>query len=433
VLLHYLFQKKILSSPRLAFYPCRNDLPKLYFADLRAIWDTSRTDGNKVRLSGLAHSMDLERAISKSIGEMLERYFLSLYKNDSLLRSSYQDLLEKGTAALNIFELNSFLPWQERRNPRFAKTSESPFYWVEGETMDRRVTYLPAQLVFWNYNLACDLNEPVLGHPTTNGAAGHFTRDGAILAGLLENIQRDGFLIYWLNGISPKRIDASLIDDDETQSMLSDAERYGLKMHFLNTTSDIGVPSIMCAIVDPRTNEPVIAVGGGTGFNLKDTILHGAYEALSVLNHAEQYEGFTISEKYEPFIDPTIGHLERIRLWRGKKMLERLSFFINGPLQTPDEFIGSSSTLDTFQKQLPYVLDTLRSMGIGYEPYVYEVRDKVLDTLGYHVVQTIVPQLIPLHLREEMVTLNSKRLREVPAKLGYEAAVTLNPWPHPFP
>ena len=114
-------------------------------------------------------------------------------------------------------------------------------------------------------------------------------------------------------------------------------------------------------------------------------------------------------------------------------MYERFAFFLAGSSQSPKDFIGDAETYTSANAQLEHILGTLREMGPGYEPYAYEVRNDVLSTLGYHVVRVIVPQLVPLYLKENMATLDARRLREAPGRLGYTPASSLNPWPHPFP
>jgi len=431
-LLRYLRRQGVTENATFTFRSVYNDLPKLYIADLHAPNDIHKKIGYSSGF-GYAREGEIESALSKAIGELLERYTLMSSRYDSPIRASYHDMRKRRGRTLNIFELNDFLPWQKEQTLRFKRDAQTPMHWVRGKTFDGRTAYLPAQLVFWDYYTEHDKEETILAQATTNGAAGHFSREEAILAGLLEHIQRDGFLIYWLNHLSPKIIDVAEVGDPKVQEILTSMQRYGLEIYFLNTTSDITVPSITCTIVDRRTDEPMLAMGASTGFNLEELIVHSADEALAVFNAAKRYPAYTLPRDYRPFSDSTLGHTRRLSVWRGKTMLERFSFFISGKCQCVEDFMGGKKCGDSPQEQLQYVVDTLHTKGSGYEIYLYEARHKVLKALGYHVVRTIVPQLIPLHLSEHLATLDSKRLREVPGKLGLTPAKELNPWPHPFP
>ena len=128
-----------------------------------------------------------------------------------------------------------------------------------------------------------------------------------------------------------------------------------------------------------------------------------------------------------------MGRDGRLSLWRGHKMLERFKFFISGKSQSFEGFMGDAVWCDTPTKQLACILDRFRARGAGYEAYVFEATHPVLKTLGYTAVKAVVPRLMHLYLNEHMATLAAPRLRDVPQKLGYTPAETLNPLPHPFP
>jgi len=433
VLLRYLHEHGVITEPQFRFSERSNDLPKIYAAELRAQNDESKTDGKSVNKYGYAGSHDAEVAMAKTVGEVLERHYLSLYHRASFLRSSYEETSKRRRPALNILDLNSFLSWQQQRNPRLIRDSKAPIYWATGETLGGKSVYIPAQLIFWNYDFEHDKSEPLLEHTTTNGAGGHFTREEAILSGLLETIERDGFLIYWLNRLSPGVIDVSSITDEALKEFLASVARYGLEIRFLNTTTDVGIPCVTCVIIDARADEPMLVLSAACGFSVKETILKSGYEALNVLQSDSRRKDFRLSENYEPFIDASLGQRERIAAWKGRVMLERFNFFLEGPRQSAEDFLAGFPDKHSSTDRLEFVVKRLRELGPGYEVYLYEAKAPVLKKLGYHVVQTIVPQLIPMYLNEHLATLDSKRLREVPAKLGYKAATTLNPWPHPFP
>ncbi|MDE2021768.1 MAG: YcaO-like family protein, partial [Patescibacteria group bacterium] len=401
-LLKYLCDAGVISDPYVQFAGFRNDEPKTFSCQLNATLGKDITDGHRNEQGGGASTSSLEETISKATGELLERHFLGVYRREALPAFSYA-ALAKRRSALNPSHLNGYLQWQKELSPRFAYDEYKPLRWVKGlEIATGKSALLPAQLAFWNYDYTADQKEPVLGNSTTNGCAGHFTKEEAILSSLLEIIQRDGFLIYWLNSISPNVIDVANTGDDEVGELLARCERYRLQIYFLNTTSDIGVPSATCAVIDTAGEEPLISIGGGTGFTLKETLLASAREALSVYSFTSRMSPIRLPKGYKPFSDSSLGRTERLLLWRGKEMLKHFEFFISGPRQTPDEFVADAAARTSVPGKLAYVLHTLGAK--GYQTYLYEVRHKVLDALGYHVVRAIVPQLLPLYLYEHAAT-----------------------------
>jgi ribosomal protein S12 methylthiotransferase accessory factor len=436
-MLHYLYTEGVIAAPRFGSRSFANDRPKVFSFQLELNRSGQPTQARGGDAYGFGGAFSREVAMSKAIGETLERYFLSTYTRDGMVHKTPNELFTSGKRILDIERLNGFLPWQKKLFPQFAYEKDSAFYWMKCEELSSgRTILVPAQLVFWNYahkSANDDPQEKILGQYTTSGCAGHFSREEAILAGLLENVQRDGFLIHWLNGLSPKVIDVSESTDPEIIALLKYLARYQLDATFLNTTTDVGIPSAVCVVTDTATGEPVISVGGGAGFDQKSVIIQSAIEAIIVNNFVAEKEAFDIPEDYRPFSDRNLGRIQRLTAWKGKKMAERFAFFTSGEKQSLKDFMGKAEDLQDPHEQLTYICDRFRDMGEGYEVYVYEVNDPVLKTLGYHVVRTIVPQLIPLYLSEHAAPLDSKRLREVPAKLGLKAAARPTPWPHPFP
>lgn len=415
----------------------RNDYPDvLHFFDLASMEDFYLADGRKVIANGFGGSLNREEAMSKAIGETLERFFLSAYKRDSFHAASYAELARRDHV-LDIFQFDFFRSWQKKRFPAFAFDENSVFHWVEGrELQSGNPIFLPAQIVYWSYHHSPRglPRERIIFTQTTSGSAGHFTKDEATLAALLEAIQRDAFLIYWLNTLTPKVIDTKTVENAAIANLIERLRQHNLEPIFLNTTSDFGIPTATCVVVDTsEPQNPIYSIGSSAGFTLEDTLISSLIEAFAVQHLVSLQDPYALPEKYEPFASAQISRSERLRTWQGSVMAERIQFLLSGEKQSAEEFIGDAARLDTVQKRLGYIVDECEKRGNGYEIYTYEVQHPVLSSLGYHVMRAIVPQLIPLYLVEYAATLNAQRLKNVPEKIGYTAAKELNPWPHPFP
>jgi len=436
-MLSFLHENKILAAPRFDARYHRNDYPNImHFFELAPMKSPDLSDGYEVMYNGFGGSPHHEVAMSKAVGEVLERYFLSTYKRDRLHAASYTELSKRSTV-IDIRQFDFFLDWQKKRFPAFAFDNESVFQWVEGRALQGGASvYLPAQLVYWNYLHTPQGLPPeqVISMQTTSGSAGHFTKDEATLAALLEAIQRDAFLIYWLNTLTPRVIDIETITDPTIINVVEHLRRFNLEPIFLNTTSDFKIPTATCVIIDRAdAARPIFSIGSGAGFTVEETLLSSAIEALAVLHFVSQQEPYPIAQSYEPFTSAAITRFERLRAWQGPTMAERIPFFLSGKKQSVHEFIGDAPSMDTVEKRLAHITNECAAHGEGYEIYIYEVKNLVLEQLGYHVVRAIVPELVPLYLVEFAAPLKARRLKEVPGKIGYRAAKELNPWPHPFP
>lgn len=436
----YLHGEGLITSRYVVFEKLFHDEPKFFSLRIFSVFGTEPTDGLVPSTTGHSRgvSLDFEEAISKVIGEFLERYPLTLYTRRNLVRASMKNLAQSKERFLDINDLAGFANWQKELLTYKQFDDSSNFFWAEGkELISGQRALIPAQLVFWNYNTLQEPREPYLRQPNTNGAAGHFTRTEAILAGIYENIQRDAFLIHWLNNIAPPRIMLDTIEDAVLQDALKQIKRYGFEVILLNTTLDCEVPSCACVLIDTSGRGPKISVGGGCGPSIEQAVMRGLTEAHGVYHwlRTQPESSVTLSNEYTPFRDPAIRHDSRLLLWGDEAMFPRFTPFISGREQSLHDAgsVSHSTSFATPEEELRSVLDTFRKKGKGYEVYVYEAQHRILKTLGYSSVRVIIPALIPLYLSEQDACLGSSRLRTVPRDMNLNASKDFNPWPHPFP
>ncbi len=438
VLLNYLFTEKVIKSPRFESVRQPNSLPPLVTFNLQAVFDQEKTDGRVLvkPIIGSGTSSTTEESYAKAVGEVLERWVLTIYRRQDIRLETFKSLRRAGHTALDPLQMNGFLPDLEAKHKNYRRSHDTIYGWVKGQELIHNTrAYIPAQAVFWNYKFNPALGEGVLIQPTTNGAAGHYTYERAVLSAVYELIERDGFLIYWLNTISPPILDVSQIGEGPLREMIEKLHQCGLHPIFLDTTTDVGVPSCICVLIDERGDEPFVMVSAATGFGGEDLLLSSLTGAILLVGGYSDVPRFVLPPDYEgPTSDFEVGQKDRINLWKGRDMLEAFRFFISGP-QVPLEesaFGKETCQFSSTKEELASLIERFGKLGEGYEIYIYEAKHEILTKLGYHVVQAVVPQLMPMYLREEFATHDSRRLREVPQKLGF-IKTTLNPHPHPFP
>ena len=434
----YLYAEGVISSRFVSFERLFHDEPKIYSLRLFSVFGKEATDGRAPSTPGHSRgvSPDFEEALSKVTGEFLERYPLTLYKQEEFVRASVNDLRKYKKSFLNIHALAGFADWQkEPPGRRFDDTSL--FHWVPGvELLSNTKALIPAQLVFWNYDVRREPVEPYLRQPITNGAAGHFTRTEAILAGIYENIQRDAFLIRWLRGMPPPRIAHASLRDETLKKTIAEFERYGFEVILLDTTLDCEVPSCTCVLIDTTGRGPAVSLGGGCGSDLERALMRGIAEAHGVCHwlRTQPYGTVQLRADYKPFRDPLIQQDARLLLWGHESMLQHIQPFISGK-EVPVSHADSKYPREfaSPEAELERVLATLRAKGEGYEVYVYEAQHRILKTLGYASVRVVIPALLPLYLNEMDAPVGSSRLSSVPSAFGHSSESELTPWPHPFP
>lgn len=441
--LNYLKSKKIISEFKFLSFRC--DTPKIIQLITKANDDFRGidTDGyiEKINFSAGGYSIDLDEAVSKLIGEALERYLLLVYKEKNCVQSSARSLFKRKKRFLNPFYLSGFSSEQKENNSQIKFNADSRFLWSYGKSLfTGKKTLIPTQLIFWNYNYSHNgWQEPMLRETNTNGGAGYFSLKEAILAGLYELVQRDGFLIYWLNNLSPLQIDQNSIEYEPLQNLLEEIKRCNLEAVFFSTITDLGIPSCVCIILDHSGTGPKLCMGGGCSLNWNQTLMQSLIEALVLYNFLSMkktnvgYEYPHLSENYRPFQDNSVGHFQRLDFWANEKMFEKDHFFFQGKKIKLDELKEYQKEFSSSDLELDYLTKKFKSFGKKYEIFYYQIKNEILDDLGYEVVKVIVPSLMHLYLNEVNAPLGTERLKETPSKLGFSSAEKFNPWPHPFP
>jgi thiazole/oxazole-forming peptide maturase SagD family component len=423
--LKYLHSCGISDVPEPISNPVFNDLPKINLMNLSGSVQKRGFNAEKpfeFKVSG-THE-DYTVAFSKAIGELLERYFLSVDVTDASTRSSLQAMRDRD---IHILDPHTYQLYPIQID------ASVPINWVTGDDLlNEKKVRLPAQYVFWSH-LRNATKEPYYGFHTTNGGAGHFTKAKATICALYEHIQRDGFLLYWLNSISPKRITEALRRSPLVKPTIEYFERYGFTVHLLDTTTDIGVPTITAIIVDTSPDRNTIGIGSATGFSLSSIAISALHEALMIAGYQRriiQKSGiFKLPESYVPFADKTVGQEQRIALWCGPEMYQKLLFFLTGEEQCDTTYLDDRQFMSS-EEELMYLLSLLKRAHCSV--YAYEVKHNVLTQIGYHVVKTIVPPLVPMYLREDLATVSASRIKTFAKYMGV-APNDLNPLPHPFP
>lgn len=405
-----------------------NDAPAFYKFNLEPEYPPYCTDGREVRKGiGFGFWNDPITAFSKAIGEFLERYFLLIYKRKELLNASIGQLKRKKIPHCDISNLAGFSKEQKNKYPSRSWDEESLFSWISATRIGSgEKIYLPAQLVFWNYQLDSKINEPFLRETNTNGCGGFYSRESAVLSALYELIERDAFLIHWLNSISPPRIDPSTIQDADFQNLLQQSLRYGFKIHCLYLTLDIPVPIFAVVIEDPSNIGPKFSLGASCKASLEKAALSAFMEAWAVYHgniSRRKDRTFSLPDSYSAFSDAAIGRDERLLLWSNPNMAKHFSFFLTGSMKTASELHPMPHfPFNSKREELDYVTRSVEALGKGYEVYAHFPAHKILGNLGFHSARVVVPKLAPIYLTEINAPLGSGRIQSVS-----------NQWPHPFP
>ena len=395
---------------------------------------------NKAHGTG-ADFFDKEKTIWKSLAEAIERYLWyssdNFYKN-IIKKSSYKGIKNN---VLNIFSLAGFSEEQKNKFPILQFNENTIFNWVPTYSLiSKRKIFCPIQLVSalnFNQKVKRSKNldkktEPMLRWCVTTGLSTGRNLEEAIVKGILEVIERDAFMISYLNKLSPPLVDLEYLSaqDEEIAKIIKNFKRYNLEIYALQLPTDFPDIHIIAALIIDRTGlGPAFSVGASADFNLKTTLLDALSESLSIrfaLKFKDRFKNKIYLNK--------IGQEERIIYWAKPENLPKIEFFLKGEkikIDLKQNFYEKTDDRKYYKEKLKILIKELKEK--NYEACYVELTTKEIKKLNLRSVFVVIPELQPLHLDESIPYFGGKRLKEVPLKLGYQPLEILNQEPHPFP
>lgn len=368
-------------------------------------------------------------AYSKAIGEFLERFFLNEVGLNAKRQTRFLSIKEikKNAALISDFHDYSNKQYDKCGYVRFTEDNVLDCIGVEDLVREKKVMY-PLGYI---YRSSKGFKYKRISGLTTSGCSGYFDRNTAIINAIYESVERDGFFCHWLtltnmNKIVFKQGEVELYDKQKTffQSLNFELDIY-------DTTTDLGIPSCVCVVVNNLTGG--VVVSGGADLDYKKAVEKAVAESSST---AMLFANGDKDEEYVPgdaFVDSTVDRKKRLNIAKSGKFKDDFGLFSENSVPFSDvypkpiDFINKNEELKTLVRKF-------KEKGDGYDcVYVYEVNETLLKSFGFHVVRAIIPKLFPLYLIESAALIESERLRDFALFKHGTRSFTLNTFPHPFP
>lgn len=186
----------------------------------------------------------LDAAIASGLMESLENWHAE-EALPTLRFGSFRDL----TARARIVQLDGL--------PRVASstfTEDRPILWAEGayDLVSGEPTLVPYELVHLDFRQPRPPGSGAFLASSNGLASGNHALE-ALCHGLCELIERDSNTIWQVSGVraqSQTRIALDTIDDPTCRSLLALFDKADVDVIAWNTTTDIGVASVLCDVVD---------------------------------------------------------------------------------------------------------------------------------------------------------------------------------------
>lgn len=386
-------------------------------------------DLNIKKLHSNGVDKDKNIAFSKALGEIVERVVGGVL--DQNRRIHKKSLEEINSQYYNPSAVHHYTQQQKETFPWLCVDPRKEIEWVEGESLvTKDKVFIPRSLTSWHKKSSKE-NEYLIS-ATTNGSAGYFTREGAVLRGLFEVVERDGFLVHWLSKIAPPSVVIESLPQSLTKQV-NEVRQEG-DIYILDTMTEVGVPSVVIVLIQKSGAKESVSMSGASRLTYAEAIEDALKEMVPCARYSRK---FFVEEEVEfkkmDAYTADLGKEGRVKWWVGENRRKHIAWFLEGEqhsfLSCEKRNLVDGNTSDS--KGLKLVTDKLVALGKGYMPWVYYPKHEALHQVGFCVAQVFVVQLFPMYLVEYLGTFESERLKEF-ASYKKTTFTTANTTPHPM-
>ncbi len=244
--------------------------------------------------------VDLDSARASGVMEAVENYHAERIDHPLVLGSASDLSLDRALVDLEAL-------------PRLAGSgfhNDRQILWIEGEDLlAGRTRWVPYEMVHSNYTLPLPAGSGCFVASTNGLASGNHLIE-AVNHGIGEVVERDSTSL-WKQLDKPRRdatrIDLESIDDDSCRGLLGKLDAAGIEVAVWDTTSDVGIASFYCLILDRLSDVAHSGEGAGChparavalsrslteAVQVRTTYITGSRDDLS----PEEYENRGIAQK----------------------------------------------------------------------------------------------------------------------------------------
>ena len=258
--------------------------------------------------------------------------------------------------------------------------------WIEGHCLlANRATWVPYECVHTDYRLPLPPGSGSFPMNSNGLASGNHPLE-AITHAICEVIERDASALWFAGGDVARRtlrLTLDTVTDATCRQLLDNFARAGVLTAVWDTTSDIGVPSFVCEIVDDEAHS-ASATGPSIGMGCHPS---PGIALARALTEAAQSRLTGIASSRDD-LAPTDYQLFR----SGDLIAPIRAEFRDVPTSIDYQTI-QGRICETFEADLDYLLEALRAVGIAEVIVV----DLTHENLGLPVVRIIIPGLEAPH------------------------------------
>lgn len=398
---------------------------------LRYSWTVRCATPDQHMAGGMSASSDGDALVS-ALAESLERFiwFSDHHWLKHGERMSTKEVTRTGKSFVSPVRFAGFSAEQRAQSTRLKLTDDSVFNWIKAWSVINKEQVLAPAQIFLSGRDGQFKDEPMIRTPITTGLATWPTKEGAILRGVLEIVERDAYMITWLNQLRLPRLDLEKIASSRPSllNLIERCRQYGLEPRAIRLATDAPTYAVCASVEDTYGNAPGITIGLKAHYDLGRAIEGALLEALRIRQNIRRRldnDGEWQDSKNPEHID----HMERTHYWSKPGRDHKLRFLFGETQGNVQELTKVSANNDT--EQLDALLSWARAK--KYEVVTLSLGESRFNVSPWQVEMVTMPELQPMHQNEHYRYLSGDRLKEVPKMFGYEPLE--KPYteePHPF-
>ncbi len=394
-------------------------------------------NGQSEIIKGEGVADDREEALSKAVGETVERVVSGFFDtNRDVTISSFEDISKHSKCFYPPrFHRLSGVQKDINRN-LLSNQNIKKIEWVKGvDLITREDVYFPKAITSWFLGNRKG-NKDLVVSATSSGCAGFFSKEGAVLRGLMEVVERDAFLVHWLTKTVPDNIILESLPDGLKQKVKLFNQK-GFIVSILNITA-LPFPTVCIVALNTKAEVPYVTVTASTSLSFKESIEKALEEITKMLGFfmvttIESNTFFSREGQFEKTEAVFLDKDSRRGYWRGENKIKEIGWFLAGKQVSYNDLSRDKERyFSSDAEKLSHCLKVLKLQGEEYYPSVYYPKNNIQKEIGFYVAQVYIPKAFPFYLVENYATFDSDRLDDFFELKHGNRNTEVNTVPHMF-
>lgn len=368
---------------------------------------------------GRARSLSAAR--TKSIAEGIEWYACGRWQRAELIIGSLVELGEQGVDPRTIIRYSSGQlvgQWGVR-----PFDPQKPYEWR------RAVGYLTgeewlilADFVYFPFT-------PAVGDryafANSSGTAAHMSTERAVEHAVFEIVERDAFMVAWLNRWAGRTIEIPSCPED-IRNRVRELKRLGFRVRLVDLTLDL---SPVVHVVAHHPNLPYFTCSAASGPEVA-AALDRALMEIEASIYCRLRDGKT---RYHLKPDEVWRTSDHGTLYEERRWIRRAHFLLGGGSK---RIRFTELERGARVRSFPQLCRTLQAQGLEILVVDLSSGDPLLKNLPFTVAKAFIPGLVPMTFHAGLEPLGLDRVRHALRRCGIirgaRPVIRLNRFPHPM-